>query len=319
MFAFEAGFFESTFWDWFITILTLGGILGVYILIVWVNTDRPKDDEDVETMGHTWDGDLQEFNNPLPMWWLNMFYLTMIFGVVYLVLYPGLGSFKGLLGWSQVAQYEQEIDTAKSKFDPIYNQYKNQPIEELVQNEGALKIGQRLYMTYCTVCHGSDAKGTRGYPNLTDNDWLYGGTPANIKASIMTGRNGVMPAAETNGLAPEDVPNVVQYVLSLSGREGVDEAAAAKGKEKFAVCSACHLPTGEGNQMLGAPNLTDDIWLYGGSPARITETLTQGRQGQMPAHGEFLGEAKVHLVAAYIYSLSNKEKAAEPAKTAAAE
>jgi cytochrome c oxidase cbb3-type subunit 3 len=201
---------------------------------------------------------------------------------------------------------------ADEKYGPLFDKYRTQDLRKVAQDPDALKIGKRLYMTYCTNCHGSDAGGGPGYPSLRDGDWLYGGEPEMIKTSILNGRSGLMPAHAAM-LGPEGVFNVSEYVLSLSGRK-VNANAAAAGKEKFdTVCAACHNKDGKGNKLLGAPNLTDTVWLYGGSQAAVMKTISEGRQGNMPAHGEFLGEAKVHLLAAYIYSLSNppEKKAAK--------
>lgn len=261
-------------------------------------------------MGHVWDEDLEEYNNSLPGWWLNMFYITLVFGIVYLILYPGMGSFAGVWGWTQVKQYEAEVDAAESRYGPLFEQYKSQPIPELLSNKEALKMGERLYLNYCTVCHGSDARGNPGYPNLRDDDWLYGGKPEQIQESILNGRvaNGMMAWKDSLG-GDEGVNNVTHYVLSLNtGDRKYDPAAAEKGKAQFAICAACHGQDGKGNTMLGAPNLIDDIWLYGGSEKQIEESIAKGRAGVMPAHKEFLGEAKVHLIAAYIYSLSNSKE-----------
>jgi cytochrome c oxidase cbb3-type subunit 3 len=227
--------FSSSFWGWFIGIVTVGGILGCIWLVMWMTSKKTGDK--AETMGHVWDEDLEELNNPLP------------------------GS--------------------------------------------ALKVGERLYLTYCTACHGSDAGGVKGFPNLRDNDWQYGGTPDAIKTSIRDGRVGVMPAWEGPLGGEQGVHEVTQYVLTLSKRAGVDQAAAEAGKPKYmAFCAGCHMPAGTGNQALGAPNLTDNIWLYGGHEKDITHSIAKGRNGRMPAHGEFLGEEKVHLLTAYIYRLS---------------
>jgi cytochrome c oxidase cbb3-type subunit 3 len=307
---FDSGLFTSQFWEWFIIIGTVGGIIGCFALIAWLGGDTSSKEEDkkVETMGHVWDENLEEYNNPLPRWWLNMFYITLIFSIIYLILYPGLGSFAGILGWTEIKQYEQEMEAAENRYGPIYAKYGQEPIAELAQNPDAVRLGKSLFMTYCTICHGSDAGGVPGYPNLRDHDWLYGGTPEAIKTTIMNGRKGNMPNAKTNNLNTEaDIDNVVEYVLSLSGKTH-DATAAVKGKEKFnQVCFACHGMDGKGNQMLGAPNLTDDIWLYGGSKATIKDTIVKGRLGNMPAHSEFLGEDKVHLLASYVYSLSLKK------------
>lgn len=297
--------FNSDIWSWFIGIVSVGGILGCLWLTWWMGTGGTKKGEEAQTMGHVWDEDLAELNNPLPVWWKNMFYITIVFGLVYLVLYPGLGSYKGLLGWTKYNQLEAEEQAAKEKYGPIYAKYASQSIEALGSDEAALKIGKRLYLNYCTACHGSDAGGVTGYPNLRDNDWLYGGSPEQIKASIKNGRNGVMPAWEAPLGGAQGVHEVTQYVLSLSQRPGIDEKAAEAGQTKFmALCAACHMPTGVGMQALGAPNLTDNIWLYGGHEKSVAESIAKGRNGRMPAHGEFLGEEKVHLLAAYIYRLS---------------
>lgn len=302
---FENTVFTSQFWDWFIIILTVIGILGCFGLIYWLGSDTKKPGEKVKTMGHVWDETLEEYNNPLPKWWLNLFYITLFFGIIYLIRYPGLGSFPGTLEWTELKEYKLEMWAADTRYGPLYEKYKNEPITALANNPTATKLGHSLYMTYCTTCHGSDARGVPGYPNLRDQDWLYGGNPEAIEMTINKGRNGMMPTAETNGLKTDaDIHNVAHYVLSLSGNEH-DSTAATEGQKHYKrVCFACHGMDGKGMQALGAPNLTDDIWLYGGSETKLKETLTQGRQGQMPAHGEFLGEAKVHLLAAYIYSLS---------------
>jgi len=301
---FDSGVFTSPFWEWFIIILTVGGILGCFALILWLGGDRPKD-EKVKTMGHVWDETLEEYNNPLPRWWLNMFYLTLVFGIIYLILYPGLGSFAGILGWSEVKQYKLEMEAAETRYGPIYAKYAEDSIETLAKDPDAVQLGHRLYMTYCTICHGSDARGMPGFPNLRDDDWLSGSSPEAIEGTIKNGRNGMMPAWQT-AIGDEGVKQVTQYVLSLSGRDH-DQAAATKGQKTYAgMCIACHGPTGKGNQMFGAPNLTDNIWLYGGSVEQITETVSNGRQGKMPAHGEFLGGDKVHLLASYIYSVSSQ-------------
>jgi cytochrome c oxidase cbb3-type subunit 3 len=305
---FESGIFTSQFWEWFIIIPTIGGILGCLALVIWMSSGRPKQNKKVETMGHVWDGDLQEFNNPLPMWWLNMFYITLIFAPIYLLLYPGLGSFAGILDWTTAERYQLEMDAAETRYAPIYAKYAKSPIPELVRNPDAVKLGHRLFMTYCTACHGSDAGGVKGFPNLRDNDWLYGGKPDTIQTTIMKGRQGMMPTAEQNGINSEaDIKNVTQYVLSLSGNQH-NKPAAVEGEKIFnRICFACHGMDGKGTQAMGAPNLTDDIWLYGGSESILQETITKGRQGRMPAHGEFLGEAKIHLLATYVYSLSQNK------------
>jgi len=296
--------FTSNFWNWFIMIGVAGGIIAMFWLNIWQSERRRSAEEQAKPMGHVWDENLQELNNPLPRWWLNLFYITLVFGIVYLVLYPGFGTFAGALGWTEVGQYDREMAAAKKRYDPLYEKYLKEDLRALATNKEALRTGERLFVNNCTSCHGSDARGAKGFPNLRDSDWLYGGDPETIQATIMNGRQGAMPAWGA-ALGPEGVLQVAEYVLSLSGRR-VNEEAALAGKEKFKqLCVACHGADGHGNQQLGAPNLTDDIWLYGGSQKSVMESIEKGRNGRMPAHNEFLGEAKSHLLAAYVYSLSH--------------
>ena len=268
-------------------------------------------------MGHVWDEDLQEYNHPLPRWWLNLFYITLAWGAVFLLFYPGLPIFEGLKKWTQYKQYEEELSAADAKYGPIFEKFAAQDIPSLAKNTEAITIGQRLFATYCIQCHGSDARGARGYPNLADTDWLWGGSPAQITETILNGRQGVMPAWGQI-LGEEKVDDVAEYVLGLSGRP-VDPVVSQRGAAVFAQnCVACHGADGKGNQALGAPNLTDNVWLYGGSQLRVRETIRDGRQGQMPPHREFLGEAKVHLLATYVFSLSGGGSGAEAATNAGA-
>ncbi|MBT8429766.1 MAG: cytochrome-c oxidase, cbb3-type subunit III [Gammaproteobacteria bacterium] len=298
----------SSFWSGWIIILTVGNILGCIWLVWWTMRRRADESAQGDVTGHTWDGDLQEYNNPLPRWWLWLFYITLVFGAGYLILYPGLGKFGGVLGWSSTdSQYQGEMAKAAEKYDPIFKQYAAVAVTDLAtkpEYQEAREMGKRLFLTYCMQCHGSDAGGSRGFPNLTDDTWLWGGTPEQIRVSITNGRNGVMPNL---GLSPEQVDNLTAHVMSLSGRDA-DPAKAEAGKEAFmtAGCLGCHGMDGTGNQMLGAPNLTDNVWLYGGSPGAIKQTLTKGRAGVMPAQKELLSEEKIHLLTAYVYSLSNK-------------
>ena len=302
--------FTSSFWNWFIIVPTVGGIIACFLLIRWLSTAIKPEDEGKE-MDHVWDGDLVELNNPLPRWWLNMFYITLYFSIGYLALYPGLGTFKGLLEWTSTGQYEREIDIADAKYGPLFKKFQEMPIVAVAADPEARRMGERLFVNYCATCHGSDARGARGFPNLRDNDWLYGGDPDVIQQTILEGRNGVMPAwADALG-GDAGVADVTEFVFSLSGRD-VDQAAAARGGEKYQMlCVACHGADGIGNQALGAPNLTDSIWLYGGSSKQVMETIAKGRMGVMPPHRDFLGEDKVHLLAAYVYSLSTGQEALE--------
>ena len=291
----------SSFFNWWVIVITLVNIFACYWLIKWTMKSRPDESAVGEATGHKWDG-LEELNNPLPKWWLWMFYFTIVFSLVYLVLYPGLGNFKGTLGWTSHNQYDGEIADSDAKYGPIFAAFSAKSIPDLAKDPAAIKAGESLFSSYCSQCHGSDAKGTTGYPNLSDNDWLYGGEPAQIKQSILMGRNGVMPAL---GLSAENAENVAAYVQSLSGRN-VDAASAEAGKAQFQImCVACHGADAKGNYLLGAPNLTDTTWLHGSTAGAIKKTIAEGRISKMPAHQEFLGEDKAHVLAGYIYSLSN--------------
>jgi len=293
--------FVSEFWSWFIIIPTVIGILALFPL-VYFNRGQKQTGE-ADKMGHSWDEDLEEYNNPLPGWWLNMFYITLVFGIIYLILYPGLGSFGGVLGWTSTQRYENELEQAEARYGPIFDRFQQTEIRTLARDDEAMQTAERLFVNYCAQCHGSDARGARGYPNLRDDDWLWGGQPGQIKQTIMQGRTAAMPAWGS-ALGEDGLFNVTEYVLSLSGRQH-DPAVAAKGEEKYnQLCISCHGPEGKGNIAMGAPNLTDRTWLYGGSQKTVMETIANGRQGRMPPHEDFLGEAKVHLLAAYVYHLS---------------
>jgi cytochrome c oxidase cbb3-type subunit 3 len=271
----------------------------------------PKDGK-VETTGHVYDG-LEEFNNPMPRWWMWLFYITIVFAVIYLVLYPGFGSFSGKLGWRSAGQYQEEVKLAEAEVGPMFEKYKATDLKALAADSKANAMGERLFLTYCAQCHGSDARGNKGFPNLADRDWLYGGDPETIKLSILNGRHGQMPPMGAAVGSEKDIESVAHYVLSLSG-SAHDSIKATAGREKFAVCAACHGADGKGMAAMGAPNLTDKTWLYGGSVATIMETIRLGRNNVMPAFADFLGEAKVHLLAAYVWGLSNKQDNAVAAK-----
>lgn len=303
--------FVSDFWSYYIAILTLASIIGCAVLLKIMTTRKLAPGEKVDTHGHVWDEDLTEWNNPLPNWWRWLFYLTIVFALLYLVFYPGLGTFQGNFGWSSRGQYDDEVKTAEQNYGPIYNKFMQQELKTVAADPEAREMGQRLFLTYCSQCHGSDAQGSGNFPNLSDEDWLYGGEPEIIKLSIANGRNGVMPP-HAQVLGEQGVKEMVHYVLSLSGRSH-DAKAAAAAKERFmTICAACHGPDGKGNPAIGAPNLTDKGWLYGGSETSVAETISKGRAGVMPAWKDFLGEAKVHLLAAYVYGLSQPESKGKP-------
>jgi cytochrome c oxidase cbb3-type subunit 3 len=299
--------FNSEFWNWFIILPTVLGIVWCFWLVWWMSKSHANTEDEKATSedtGHVWDGDLKELNNPLPRWWLGMFYITLIFSIFYLALYPGLGTFKGYFNWSSKASYETEMAAAETKYGPLFQKYQSQDLVTVSQDTKAQKMGERLFLNHCSTCHGSDARGARGFPNLRDDDWLWGGAADTIKQTILNGRNGMMPAWEGPLGGATGVANMTEHVLSLSGREH-DAAAAQAGQAQFNIfCIACHGPDGKGNVALGAPNLTDKTWLHGASRARISESIAKGRQGQMPAQHKFLGDAKVHLLAAYVYGLS---------------
>ena len=295
--------FVSQYWSWYISIPSVLGILACAWLVLG-NRGSKSSGDSVDTMGHTWDEDLQEYNNPLPVWWRNMFLITIVWGLIYLILYPGLGSFPGVLGWTSQGRYEAEMARAKETYGPLYARYAATDLAVLAKDSDAMRTAERLYASYCSTCHGSDARGAIGFPNLRDGNWLWGGEPESVKQTIMNGRVAMMPAWQVPLGGAEAVADVAEYVISLSGREA-DSARLASGKQKFGTfCVACHGATGTGNPAMGAPNLIDTAWLYGGSRGAIRNSIGMGRNGRMPAHGEFLGEDKVHLLAAYVLSLA---------------
>lgn len=320
----------SSFWNIWVWVLTLGSLVGCFLLLRMCLKNFAGVKEG-ESMGHTFDG-IEELNNPLPKWWSTFFLLTIVWAFGYIALY-GLGNWTGVLGWKSsnqgilnlaeskaktienlhkdsgvLVQYDREVAAADAKFGPIFEAYAARSIEDLATDGEALKVGQRLFIQNCAQCHGSDAHGTTGFPNLTDKDWLYGGTPEVIKETIMNGRiaSGMMAWEGALG-GDQGVKEVAAYVISLSGRS-VDPELAKAGKAKFALCAGCHGPDGQGSLALGmpmgAPNLTDNVWLYGGSKRVIEESIRNGRAGVMPPWKDILGEEKVHLISAYVYSLS---------------
>jgi cytochrome c oxidase cbb3-type subunit 3 len=308
--------FVSGFWNIYVVGIVLVSIIGCGVFLWSQSSARHVPGE---TTGHVWDEDLQEFSNPLPSWWRWLFYITIVFSLFYLAMYPGLGTFKGQFNWSSTGQYDGEMKKADDQYGPIFKKFQSQDIRAVAANAEAKEMGQRLFLTYCSQCHGSDAKGARGFPNLTDKDWLFGGTPEQIKESIAKGRDAMMPA---KGVKPDlngdQIKDLASYVRSLSGLAS-DSIRAQRGKELFAqACGACHGPDGKG--MVGvAPNLADKTWLYGSTEDTIVETITKGRVNRMPAFGEFLGDAKVHLLTAYIYGLGGGGADATAAAPVAAE
>ena len=297
--------FTSGFWGSFIAIVALASIVGCGIFLKILSTRRLAPGEKPGTTGHVWDEDLAEYHNPMPRWWMWLFYITIVFALAYLAYFPGLGSFAGIGHWTSQGKYEKEMADADNAYGPLFDKYLKQDLRAVAADPNAHQMGERLFLTYCSQCHGSDAHGAKGFPNLTDNDWLYGGEPETIKASITGGRNGMMPPMAAAIGGEQGAKQVANYVLSLSGRPH-DAQLAAAGKDKFAVCAACHGPDGKGNPAIGSPNLTDDIWLYGGSEKTIVETISKGRNGMMPAQQDALSAGKIQLLAAYVYGLSHK-------------
>jgi cytochrome c oxidase cbb3-type subunit 3 len=302
--------FTSDFWSFYVAVLTVVSIAACGVLLYVMGRMRVAKGKAPDTTGHVWDEDLAEYNNPLPRWWMWLFYITIVFGFLYLALYPGLGKLPGLLGWTSTEAYAKERTTFEQNIAPLYAGYLGMEPAAIIADPAGRAMGERLFLNNCAQCHGSDAGGSKGYPNLRDGDWLYGGAPEVIVASITDGRNGVMPAFGAS-LGPQGVENVVHYVRSLSGLP-VDSLKAQLGKPVFmANCSACHGADGKGTQALGAPNLTDSIWLWGGSFAAVTETVTNGRGNagaaitRMPAHKDLLDPAKIKVVGAYVWGLSN--------------
>ncbi|MBR8841362.1 MULTISPECIES: cytochrome-c oxidase, cbb3-type subunit III [unclassified Pseudoalteromonas] len=320
----------TSFWSIWVIVLTLACLALIFGLLIW-NLKNYTGVKEGESCGHEFDG-IEELNNPLPKWWTYMFFATFVWSVYYLAAYPGLGNFKGFLNWTssnqgittlaeskkavaeanengQWVQLDKEVEAAQDRFGPIFQEFAKQDVLALAKNEEALEIGQRLFSQNCAQCHGSDARGGAGFPNLTDKDWLYGGTPDKIKETLLNGRVAAMPAWQ-DALGDQGVKEMTAYVLSLSGRT-VNQKDAEAGKAKFAMCAACHGMDGKGsvahNLPFGAPNLTDNIWLYGGSQRAVEDTLRHGRAGVMPAWKDILGEDKVHLLTAYVYSLSQDQ------------
>lgn len=287
------------FWSGWVIVLTA----ITFVFITWLLfANRKRTPVDTETTGHEYDG-IQEWDNPLPGWWFAMFVITIVWGIGYLIAYPGMGNFPGVLGWSSLEQHETEVAVAEEKYRAMRDKYLALPIEEIYTDEKARRMGMRIYGNNCSQCHGLDAAGAMGFPNLTDEDWLWGGSPEAIKHTLVNGRQAAMPAWK-DILGDKGIDEATAYILELNNRDA-DPAMAEKGKQHYQTyCIACHGPEAKGNQAMGAPNLTNGIWLYGGTAEQIAHTLRVGRNGKMPAFGNQLGEDKIHLLTAYIYGLS---------------
>lgn len=299
--------FINSGWSWFVAIVTLASVLACLLLLIIAARRRVMATDN--TTGHVWDGDLRELNNPLPRWWMGLFVITVVFSLAYLVLYPGLGSAAGTLGWSSDKQYQDERAKAQAAAAPLYARFATLDAPALAADSQAMAIGERLFLNNCAACHGSDARGSKGFPNLTDTDWLWGDSLDAIKEAIAKGRTGVMPPMAAAVGSAQDVRNVAHYVLSLSGSPH-DAIAAQLGREKFAACAACHGPGGKGNPALGAPNLTDKVWLHGWGEEAIISIITQGKNNMMPAHASRLTPEQIHVLGAYVWQLSRPAQVA---------
>jgi len=291
----------SSVFSWYVIIGTVVSMLACFWLIVWTNRQRASDEDIKESEAHVWDENIRELNNPLPMWWLWSFILTLVWGFGYLVVYPALGNFQGTFGWSQESQYDAEIAAAEAQYGPIFAKFGAMPVEDLVDDPAAMSIGSSLFANYCSQCHGANALGAPGFPNLTTGIFSYGGTPAQIEQSITSGRVGVMPPTSAVLQSEEQVSAMIEYVRNIP--DGMDASSPAHA-QYMSLCIACHGPTGEGVQVLGGPSLADDNWLYGSSDSVLRKTILEGRQGEMPAHGNLLGPDRIRILAAYVYSLS---------------
>ncbi|MBW8471524.1 MAG: cytochrome-c oxidase, cbb3-type subunit III [Thiobacillus sp.] len=296
--------FTSDFWHLYVGGLTLVSILACLILL-WISGTTKANTHADNTTGHVWDGDLAEMNNPLPRWWVYLFVITVIFALAYGALYPMFGKFQGVLGWTSRGQHTAEVAKVEAAIAPIYAKFSGMTPEQMAGDAEAMAIGERLFMNYCAQCHGSDARGAKGFPNLTDKDWLGGGDHATIKTTITQGRIGVMPPMAAAVGTAEDVRNVANYVLSLSGSPH-DSVRATQGKEKFAACAACHGMDGKGMAAVGAANLTDGIWLHGWGEEAIVRAVNNGFNNQMPGQSALLNEAQINVLASYVWGMSNK-------------
>jgi cytochrome c oxidase cbb3-type subunit III len=302
----------------FVIAFTAINVLACLWLMWWTARARPTPEAQASggKTGHVWDGDLEEYNNPMPRWWLGLFVITVLFGAGYLIVFPGLGNFAGSNRWSSVGAYEAQMKVQRARFEARVASLQGLTLQQLAADPGAMATARNLFGANCSNCHGSDARGTRGFPNLTDPDWLWGGEERAVYDSIAQGREGVMPALGA-ALGDTGVNEVASYVISLGGQKAPDDWVAA-GKDRFAVmCAACHGGDAKGNPLLGAPNLTDGAWLHGGDFDSVRATITNGRNSQMPAHAATLGESKVRLLAAYVLSLSAESKDGLTAATVA--
>jgi cytochrome c oxidase cbb3-type subunit 3 len=294
--------FFNNGWAVFVAGITVVSLLACLALLFGASRRKVMSITD-DTTGHVWDGDLQELNNPLPRWWMLLFVFTVVFGGIYLALYPGLGAYAGQLKWSSTGEHGADVAAAKAQVAPLYARFNGLAPEALAKDPQAMALGERLFVNNCAQCHGSNARGSKGFPNLTDSDWLWGGAPERIAETIREGRQGNMPPMAAAIGTSEDVRNVANYVLSLSDSPH-NNVAAQLGRAKFAACAACHGPDGKGNQALGSANLTDKVWLHGWGEDAIVRMVNEGKHNVMPSHKDRLSEDQIKVLASYVWSLS---------------
>ncbi|MBL8298520.1 MAG: cytochrome-c oxidase, cbb3-type subunit III [Rhodanobacteraceae bacterium] len=297
----------SSSWSWYVIVLVVLNLVGS-VWLLWFTGKRRAGDPAPEQTSHYWDGDVTEYNKPMPRWWIVLFYLTIVFGTAYLLYYPGLGAWRGASGWSSQREHDAQRAENEARIAAAFAPYAEKSFEELARDPVARKLGQSLFASHCAACHGADARGARGFPDLTDTVWHWGGTPDDVLASVRDGRQAMMPPLASAFASDAEIDETVAYVRSLSGQQ-VDGQLAEKGAARFsALCSACHGAEGKGNPLLGAPDLSDSYWLYGGDVASVRTSVTTGRSGQMPAHGDLLGPARTRVVAAWVHARSSAAK-----------
>ena len=308
-------------WSWYVIALVVFNLAGVTWLLWWTARRRPGDPRPEDT-SHYWDGDITEYNKPMPRWWITGFYIAIAFGVAYLLWFGGLGGFQGMGRWSSQGEHALAKASADARLEETFAAYRGQPLPVLAGNAEARELGRSIFANTCATCHGSSAQGATGYPNLADDIWHWGGAPERVLETVANGREGVMPpwGQVLTGMGGEHAVDYVSaYVRSLGSPEAMrNNYLAAQGKTLYeGVCVACHGVDGKGNTEMGAPDLTDGYWLYGGSSEAIRASIAEGRHGSMPAHGELLGDTRTRLVAAYVWSLSQGTGGAATAAPAA--
>lgn len=301
----------SSAWSWYVMILVVLNIGGCVVLLWWTSRRRGKSDDASGTTGHVWDGNLREYTKPMPRWWIIWFYSTIVFAIGYLIWFPGFGNFAGSSGWTSIKEHDAAVAEAQAKLAPLFARFEGQPIDRIAEDAEALALGKSIFANNCAACHGSDARGAKGFPNLVDDDWQWGGDPETILTTVLNGRQAAMPPMGAALGGDEAVTQVAVYVQSLSGQK-VDSGMAAAGQAKFElICAACHTPAGTGNPLLGAPNLTDNIWLYGNDFNTIRDGIVNGHAGQMPAYLPLLGETRARLAAAWVYAQTQASNASD--------